>query len=329
MKFGAIRHNSVRKIVLCDSNGNTKFLGDVCAAAGRPVINSMLALIECAGKDASLLKTLEAAVRDVASFDINQVEWLPPVARPSKILGVAFNNKKLMEKAHVDPGVPNFFLKPPSAMQAHKKPIKIDPAWGAVIPEPEICAIIGRTCKNIDEASALRHVFGFAIHNDVTSHGLKFMKDSIAVTYEGELARPEFFRWRNRRDDKDTDAYFVYHTRSKGVDTFGPIGPWITHRSDVPNPNNLAVVADIDGEVFATDNTSNYRFSLEACIAEASRYFTLEPGDIISFGTTGKGAGRFINGHKSVLMGEMTGTIGIDVELLGRLENPIEHINAV
>lgn len=78
--------------------------------------------------------------------------------------------------------------------------------------------------------------------------------------------------------------------------------------------------------MFAIDQTSNYRFTIETCIAEASNYFTLEAGDIISFGTTGKGQGRFRRGHRSVLMGEMDGTIGISIEPLGRLENPIEKI---
>jgi len=73
------------------------------------------------------------------------------------------------------------------------------------------------------------------------------------------------------------------------------------------------------------DHTGNYRFTVEQCIAEASRYFTLEPGDLISFGTTGKGTGRFPRGHKSLLIGEEQGTIGIEIEQLGRLENPIKH----
>ena len=73
------------------------------------------------------------------------------------------------------------------------------------------------------------------------------------------------------------------------------------------------------------DHTGNYRFSVEACIAEASRYFTLEPGDMISFGTTGKGVGRFPRGHKSLLLGETTGIVGIEIAPLGRLANPVLH----
>jgi 2,4-didehydro-3-deoxy-L-rhamnonate hydrolase len=56
--------------------------------------------------------------------------------------------------------VPNFFLKPPSAPQAHGKPIVVDPDWGAVIPEPELCAVIGKRAKHITPQQALDHVFG-------------------------------------------------------------------------------------------------------------------------------------------------------------------------
>ena len=230
-----------------------------------------------------------------------------------------------IERAHRDPGVPNFFLKPSTCLQGHGKPIVVDPGWGAVIPEPELCAVIGKRAKHIGEEQALDHIFGFTIHNDVTSHGLKFQKDSIAVTYDADMARPEFYTWRNLHSPDDTDAYYVYHTRSKGTDTFGPMGPWITTRDAVAEPNNLQVTGTLDDEVFTRDCTANYRFTIEECVAEASRYFTLEPGDMISFGTTGRGAGRFPRGHKSLLIGEETGVIGIEIPPLGGLSNAIRH----
>jgi 2-keto-4-pentenoate hydratase/2-oxohepta-3-ene-1,7-dioic acid hydratase in catechol pathway len=103
------------------------------------------------------------------------------------------------------------------------------------------------------------------------------------------------------------------------------MGPWITTRDEVENPNDLNVSGFLDDEIFTKDHTGNYRFSVEACIAEASRYFTLLPGDLISFGTTGKGAGRFPRGHKSLLIGEETGSIRISIDKLGTLSNPIKH----
>lgn len=320
MKIGTLLIDGNEVAVVRGTDGAPRRLQDVCRAAHVKEFSSVLEFVRSDLSLASLAASVDAAEPVGGAPD-----WAPPLPNPSKILGVAFNNKELMKKAHTDPGVPNFFLKPPSALQGYGKPIIVDPAWGAVIPEPEICAVIGKRTKHISEDQALDHVFGFVIHNDVTSHGLKFGKDSIAVTYDDDLARPEFYKWRHLHGDNDTDAYYVYHTRSKGTDTFGPMGPWITTRDEVIDPNDLYVTGWLDDEKFTFDHTGNYRFSVEECIAEASRYFTLEPGDLISFGTTGKGVGRFPRGHKSLLIGEETGTISIEIDRLGRLENPIVH----
>ncbi|MFY0633318.1 MAG: fumarylacetoacetate hydrolase family protein [Vannielia sp.] len=299
---------------------------DVTSALPDVPLRDLGELLEAAQDDPALLDRVAALTGETVAQAA--LIYAPPVRRPSKILGVAFNNRELMKTAHHDPGVPNFFLKPPSCLIGHGGTIEVAPDWGPTIPEPEICAIIGKRASRISEAEALDHVFGWTILNDVTSHGLKFGKDSIAVTYAPDLAHPEFYKWRNLQGPEDRDVFYVYHTRSKGTDTFGPVGPWVTPAAEVPDPNALAVVADIDGEVFARDNTGNYRFRVETCIAEASRYFTLEPGDMISFGTTGKGEGRFPRGHKSLLLNKVTGRIGITVDGLGRLENDVSHIAA-
>ena len=63
------------------------------------------------------------------------------------------------------------------------------------------------------------------------------------------------------------------------------MGPWITTKDEIADPNNLEVKGWLDGEPFAVGNTSSYRFKIEEVVAEASRYFTLEPGDVICMGT--------------------------------------------
>ena len=325
MKFGTMYEESQPVAIVGGSDGRARRLAQVCEAAGLATINSVLELVRRSAAEPELVHQVGEVVDSVQGIEAETVDWAPPLPDPSKILGVAFNNKELMKKAHRDPGVPNFFMKPPSALQGHNKPIIVDPDWGAVIPEPEICAVIGSRCKHIEVDEVPEKIFGYVIHNDVTSHGLKFQKDSIAVTYDSDLARPEFYTWRNLNGPDDTDAYYVYHTRSKGTDTFGPMGPWIVTRDEIANPNDLTVVGTLDGEEFTRDHTGNYRFSVEECVAEASRYFTLEAGDLISFGTTGKGVGRFPRGHKSLLIGEETGTISIKIDPLGQLSNPIVH----
>ena len=148
----------------------------------------MLELVRAAVRDKQPLTSLDA---DAApGFTVDQIDWAPPMPNPSMILNVPFNNRELMKQAHRGPGAPNFFLKPPSCLQGHMKPVVVDPDWGAVIPEPEVCAVIGKLAKHVSEEDALACVFGYLIHNDVTSHGLKFRLDSIAVTYDAGMARP-------------------------------------------------------------------------------------------------------------------------------------------
>nr|WP_246573967.1 fumarylacetoacetate hydrolase family protein [Chelatococcus asaccharovorans] len=231
----------------------------------------------------------------------------------------------IRKAAHRDPGVPNFFLKAPSCLTGHNKPVIIEEHYGETIPELELAAVIGRRARKISVEEARSAIFGYTIVNDVTSHGLKFGLDSIATTREPDLIRPHHLGWRNRHGDDDRDVYFVYHTRSKASDTFGPMGPWLTTADEVADPNNLTVKGWLDGEPFAVDSTASYRFKVEEVVAEASAYFTLEPGDVICFGTSAKGVGKFPNGHRSVNMHKLTGVMDVEIDGLGRLSNPIVH----
>jgi 2-keto-4-pentenoate hydratase/2-oxohepta-3-ene-1,7-dioic acid hydratase in catechol pathway len=108
------------------------------AMTGRDMPVTMLDLVTRAGSDAGLLPALAADIKAMPADSIirqdDNTDWLPPIGNPSKILGVAFNNRELMKKAHHDPGVPNFFLKPPSCLTGNGKPVFVDPDWGAVIP---------------------------------------------------------------------------------------------------------------------------------------------------------------------------------------------------
>ena len=255
MKFGTALVDDQPVAVMRGSDGLARRLDSALSKVGCRAIDSVREFVRLFAKGRFADESLQEAADSIEGFEPER--WSAPLPDPTKILGVAFNNRELMRKAHRDPGVPNFFLKPPSCLQGHRGPIVVDPAWGAVIPEPEVCAVMGRRMKRVSEEAALDGVFGYTIHNDVTSHGLKFGKDSIAVTYDRDMARPEFYGWRNLRGEDDRDAFFVYHTRSKGTDTFGPMGPWITTSDEIPDPDNLDITGTLNGEVFTIDNTRN------------------------------------------------------------------------
>lgn len=323
MKFGTVNHQGKPALVVKQGE-NVVLLAALYAKAGLGAApDSMNALIEGGGEELARARTaLDASAPDGV---IATPDWLAPAPRPSKILGVAFNNMGIRKSAHRDPGVPNFFLKAPSCLTGHGKPIIMEQHYGETIPELELAGIIGKRCRKVSVEEARAAIFGFTITNDITSHGMKFGMDSIATTREPDLIRPHHVQWRNRHGEDDRDVYFVYHTRSKATDTFGPTGPWITTADEVADPDNLEVKGWFDGEPFAIDSTASYRFKIAEVVAEASRYFTLEPGDMICFGTSAKGVGKFPNGHRSVNLHTMKGVIDIEIEGLGRLSNPVVH----
>lgn len=288
---------------------------------------SLNALIEAG--DAEMARVREAVGNAVANgvgvIALDAIDFRPPQPRPSKFIGVAMNNRGIRKEAHKSPTVPNYFLKTPSCLTGHNHPIVMKDHYGETIPELELAAIIGQRAKDVPVERAREVIFGYTIANDITSHGIKFGYDSIATTRAPELTRPHHFSWRNRHGEDDNDIYFVYHTRSKATDTFGPMGPWITTADEIADPNTLDVRGYFDGEPFAQDNTSNYMFTVEQVVADASQWFTLEPGDIIIFGTTAKGVGRYPHGHREINMHKMTGLIECEIDGLGRLANPIVH----
>jgi len=324
MKLGTI--NRQGKTALVAQKGDAALLlSELYQSAGLgDAPATMQDLID--GGSAESQRVAEALEKGTATaMDPETLDWMAPQTRPSKILGVAFNNMGIRKSAHVDPGVPNFFLKAPSCLTGHNKPIIMEEHYGETIPELELAAVIGKRCRKITVAEARDAIFGYSIINDVTSHGMKFGMDSIATTREADMIRPHHLAWRNLHGEDDHDVYFVYHTRSKATDTFGPMGPWLTTADEVKDPNNLEVKGWLDGEPFAVDSTSSYRFKVEEVVAEASQYFTLEAGDVICFGTSAKGVGKFPKGHRSVNLHQLTGKLDIEVEGLGRLSNPIVH----
>lgn len=272
-----------------------------------------------------LNKKVEAAVGGLSQ---DEVQWAPPVGRPGKIMGVAINNKIGQMIAHRPFENPAFFFKPRTSLVGHGQPVVVKESFGLTHPEPELAVIIGKKGKNILEADALGHVFGYTIINDVTSPGLK-EKDSL------ELVIPEgvgdsggytsMLEWRSVINEQHARSiYLTYHALSKGTDSFGPIGPWIVTRDEITDPNNLAVNS-YDGEdpVFE-DSTANLTFSVERIIAHASSFITLEPGDIIHCGTAMKPAEG--SKYKSLTGWDIRKTdspMSIEIPGIGRLTNPV------
>ncbi len=273
------------------------------------------------------LRELAATGGGIAPADVT---WLPPVRKPSKILGVAINNIIGQRIAHRPFANPAFFFKPPSALVGHGQPVVVHESYGITHPEPELAVVIGRRAKDVSEADALSYVFGYTVINDITSPGLK-AEDSIeliAPAGSGGGAYGKLLGWRSNRDDDHARSnYLTYHARSKGTDTFGPIGPWIVTADEIPDPNVLAVNSfDGDTPVFV-DSTANLLFPVQRVVSHASAYMTLLPGDIIHCGTSMKpadgGPYRTITDWDIRYVGGRA--MRIEIDGIGSLSSPVQY----
>lgn len=276
-----------------------------------------------------------AALRDAATtgggIQQSAVRWCPPVRRPSKVIGVAINNKIGQKVAFRPFADPAFFFKPSSSLIGHGEPVVVKTSYGITHPEPELAVIIGKGGSAIPEKEALSHVFGYTIINDITSPGLK-ERDSIELAASGRGgggAYGKLLAWRQVRDeDHARSNYLTYHARSKGTDTFGPIGPWIVTADEIDNPNSLAINSfDSDQPAFV-DSTANLTFSVERVIAHASAYMTLCPGDIIHCGTSMQPApdGQFRGLTDWDLQIANEHTMNITIDKIGTLSNPVHVV---
>ena len=149
--------------------------------------------------------------------------------------------------------------------------------------------VIGRAAKNVPEEEALEYVFGYTNGNDVSSRDLQFSEGG---------------QW----------------TRSKSLDTFAPIGPYVATRDEIPDPQNLSIRCVLNGEVVQDGTTSKMIFSIAELISFLSTGMTLVPGDVIFTGTPA-GVGFVRDPELFMKPGD---EVTVEIEGLGSLTNVLE-----
>jgi 2-keto-4-pentenoate hydratase/2-oxohepta-3-ene-1,7-dioic acid hydratase in catechol pathway len=194
-------------------------------------------------------------------FALTDVKILPP-CEPTKIICVGRNYLAHAREHDVDvPDIPLLFLKPPSSVIASGEEIVIPPQANMVEHEAELAVIIGKTGRWIEPSTALDHVLGYTIANDVTARDLQ------------------------RRDSQ--------WTRGKGFDTFCPLGPWMETEFD---PTDVLITCHVDDELRQMATTRDMVFTIQQLIAFSSSVMTLFPGDVILTGTP-SGVGPLVPGN--------------------------------
>ena len=189
--------------------------------------------------------------------------FAPIVSDIGKFLCIGLNySDHAAETGAVIPEHPILFLKANSAIVGANDNVQLPRGSTHTDWEIELGVIIGSTAKYVSEEEALTHVAGYCIVNDVSE---RYFQNRLSG------------QW----------------TKGKSCDTFGPIGPWLVTRDEIPDPQSLTMSLNVNGKPMQTGNTSTMIFTVAQIISHMSQLMTLHPGDIISTGTPpGVGAAK-------------------------------------
>jgi 2,4-diketo-3-deoxy-L-fuconate hydrolase len=299
-------------------------LEDAAHAMGRPAlpVANMIELIETGDAGLRILRGMhEFLVRKPQSgptIDPRDIEWRPPVRRPSKILGIALNNSASDERKISAPEHPLFFIKPASSLVGHRGEIVVHDYYGSVHPEPELAVIIGRECRAVKAEDAYEVVYGYSILNDMTGNAMRAQD------------RVHYYALYPRKDDptkvERVEQHLSYAARYKGSDTFAPMGPWLVTKDEVPDPHALEVRCWHKDELIAEDSTAYYKYPVPRAIEFITRFHSLWPGDVISMGTAFRPGGAKRSLHTADVT-RLGGPLKVEITGLGTLENPVRRID--
>jgi acylpyruvate hydrolase len=292
MKFGTVRHQDSIKTVL-EREGmlvdlylvRKEMFGDEMPWGKR------FLLAYASGDERVIAVCSQAISMDLSSLPTlceEGVEFLPPLPDARQVHAVGLNFVDHCEEQGVKPPQePRIFSKLVSSLIGHRMPIC---HWGITKEldyEGELAVVIGKKGRLISEDEALDFCFGYTIMNDVTARDLQ-------------------------RNDRQW-------TRSKGLDTFGPMGPFIATLDEVPDPDNLKITTIVNGEVRQDSSTQKMTFCVSKLVSYISTAITLEPGDIISTGTPA-GVGVFRSPPVFLKAGDV---VRITIGNIGTLENEV------
>lgn len=206
---------------------------------------------------AGALDKANAAIRGARpDFTLREVELLPPVLAPEKILciGINYANRNADYGDQDVPKYPSMFYRAPSSLVAHMQPI-VRPRESIELDyEGEIALVIGKGGRRISQSDALHHVAGVTLCNEGT------IRDWI-------------------RHGK------FNVTQGKNWDATGSIGPWIVTSDEIDLAQPLHLTVKLNDDVTQDDTTANLIKSFPEIIAYVSTFMTLKPGDIIVTGT--------------------------------------------
>jgi 2-keto-4-pentenoate hydratase/2-oxohepta-3-ene-1,7-dioic acid hydratase in catechol pathway len=212
-----------------------------------------------------------------------------PVSQVGKFIAIGLNYADHAAESNLPvPAEPVVFMKANSCVQGPNDKVMLPKGSEKSDWEVELGVVIGTRASYVSQAQALNHVAGYCVVNDVSERAFQLER---GMTWD----------------------------KGKGCDTFGPIGPWLVTRDEVPNPQRLGLWLDLNGVRMQTGNTKTMVFSVAKLVSYVSQFMTLMPSDVITTGTPpGVGMGRKNkNGKPSPLFLKAGDVMHLGIDSLG------------
>ncbi len=203
-----------------------------------------------------------------------------PVARIGKFIAIGLNySDHAAETGAPIPTEPIVFMKATSCIQGPNDPVMLPRGSKKTDWEVELGVVIGDRARYVSQKEALSCVAGYCVVNDVSERAYQLERGP---------------QW----------------DKGKGCDTFGPIGPWLVTRDEVPDPQKLNLWLDLNGQRRQTGNSRTMIFGVAKLVSYVSQFMTLLPGDVITTGTP-PGVGLGMKPPKFLEKGDIM-TLGIE-----------------
>jgi 2-keto-4-pentenoate hydratase/2-oxohepta-3-ene-1,7-dioic acid hydratase in catechol pathway len=239
--------------------------------------------------EAALARVEQALARATGRLQEADLSLLPCVPRPGKIIAVGLNYRRhAQETGAAIPETPILFSKFNNTLAASCQRVALPAVASQYDYEVELGVVIGRRAADVAVEKALDYVLGYCTANDLSARDLQMR----------------------------TSQWLL----GKTLDGFCPVGPYVVTRDEVPDPQRLALRTWVNDELRQNSNTADMIFSVAEIVSYASRYMTLEAGDLIITGTP---EGVILGMPEPRTWLKAGDEVAVEVEGLGRLVTPL------
>jgi 2-keto-4-pentenoate hydratase/2-oxohepta-3-ene-1,7-dioic acid hydratase in catechol pathway len=261
---------------------------DVAAAGLALGVDAPIAVADLAEGTGKLQALIDKVTGDESWLhDESGLTLGPCVSNPGKIVCIGLNYAKHAAESNLPiPSHPVVFSKFNNSLAGNGEDVPLIADVASEFDyEVELCAVIGKTAKNVAEADALSYVAGYSTANDLSTRDLQMRSSQWLI--------------------------------GKTSDKFLPLGPYLVTADEVGDPQKLRLTCTVNGEIRQDSNTSDMIFTVAQIVSYCSQFFTLEPGDLILTGTP-SGVAMGMANKPWLKKGDV---VEVEVEKLGKLTN--------